>query len=185
MDDDVVRNILSPEKDVDCITDVALAGVFTGENTNGAPCTAVACMEILKHYGIDPKGKRAVIVGRSLVIGRPVAMMLLAEHATVTICHTRTENMSAICGAAEILVVCAGKAKALDKRYLSPGQVVIDVGVNEDENGALCGDVDFEDAKAVVEAITPVPGGVGAVTSAILAKHVVVAASKAAALECL
>ncbi|MDR2356193.1 MAG: bifunctional 5,10-methylene-tetrahydrofolate dehydrogenase/5,10-methylene-tetrahydrofolate cyclohydrolase [Clostridiales Family XIII bacterium] len=183
MNDDAVRNTLSPEKDPDGITDIALAGVFTGARTGFAPCTAVACTEILKHYGVDPKGKRAVVVGRSLVIGRPVAMMLLAAHATVTICHTRTENMPAICKDADILIVCAGRANAVDGRYLSEGQVIIDVGVNEDENGVLCGDVNLNEAVEIVGAITPVPGGVGAVTSSILAKHVVTAAKKAAEAE--
>jgi methylenetetrahydrofolate dehydrogenase (NADP+)/methenyltetrahydrofolate cyclohydrolase len=183
MDDDAVRNALSPEKDVDCITDIALAGVFTGSGADNAPCTAAACMEILKYYGVDPKGKRAVVVGRSLVIGRPVAMMLLAAHATVTICHTRTEDLPALCKSADILVVCAGRAKTVGAGYLSPGQVVVDVGVNEDENGAVRGDVDQGEAMDVVGAITPVPGGVGAVTSAILVKHVIDAAKAAAERE--
>jgi methylenetetrahydrofolate dehydrogenase (NADP+)/methenyltetrahydrofolate cyclohydrolase len=180
MDDDAVRNALSPEKDVDGITDTALAGVFTGAGAGCAPCTARACMEVLDYYGADPKGKRTVVIGRSLVIGRPVAMMLLARHATVTICHTRTEDLPAICREAEILIVCAGRAKAIDKHYLSRGQIVVDVGVSEGEDGALCGDVHFEEAESVVGAITPVPGGVGAVTTSVLAMHTVAAAKRAA-----
>jgi methylenetetrahydrofolate dehydrogenase (NADP+)/methenyltetrahydrofolate cyclohydrolase len=180
MDEDAVRNALSPEKDIDGITDFSLAGVFTGAGAGYAPCTARACMEILDYYGIDPKGKRAVVIGRSLVIGRPVAMMLLARHATVTICHTRTADMPAICRSAEILIVSAGRARTVGKDCLSPGQVLIDVGVNEDENGALCGDVDFKETEGLDLAITPVPGGVGSVTTSVLARHVIAAAREAA-----
>ncbi|MDR2296257.1 MAG: bifunctional 5,10-methylenetetrahydrofolate dehydrogenase/5,10-methenyltetrahydrofolate cyclohydrolase [Clostridiales Family XIII bacterium] len=180
MDDNAVRNAVSPEKDIDGITDAALARVFTGAGAGYAPCTAQACMEILDYYGIDPTGKRAVVIGRSLVVGRPVAMMLLARHATVTLCHTRTTRMPAICRDAELLIVSAGKAHAVGGDCLSPGQVVIDVGVNADASGALCGDVRFEDAEGIDLAITPVPGGVGAVTTAVLAKHVIAAAGEAA-----
>jgi methylenetetrahydrofolate dehydrogenase (NADP+)/methenyltetrahydrofolate cyclohydrolase len=180
MDEDAVRNAVSPEKDVDGITNLSLSGVFAGAGAGFAPCTAEACTEILDYYGVDLKGKHAVVVGRSLVIGRPVAMMLLARHATVTFCHTRTVNMPEICRRAEILVVSAGRAKSVGKECLSSGQIVIDVGINEDENGVLCGDVDFREAEGVVGAITPVPGGVGAVTTSVLAKHVITAAKKAA-----
>ena len=176
LNDDRVRNTLSPEKDVDGITDASLAGVFTGNGTGYPPCTAQACMEILDYYGVDPKGKRAVIVGRSLVVGKPVAIMLLARNATVTVCHTRTVDMPAVCREGEILIVSAGRAGIVDKTYLSPGQVVIDVGINVSADGSLCGDVNFADAGTIVGAVTPVPGGVGTVTTSVLAKHVVEAA---------
>ena len=178
LSDEAVRAKLKPEKDVDGITDGSLAGVFTGSGNGFAPCTAQACLEILDHYNIDCKGKRAVIIGRSLVVGKPVAMMLMAKHATVTICHTRTVDMPAIARNAEILIVAAGQMESLTEEYFSPGQIVIDVGINwNDEKGKLCGDVMFEDAEPIVAAITPVPGGVGTVTTSVLVSHVVDAAS--------
>jgi methylenetetrahydrofolate dehydrogenase (NADP+)/methenyltetrahydrofolate cyclohydrolase len=136
-------------------------------------------VKILDHYGVDLKGKRVVVVGRSLVVGRPVAMMLLGKNATVTMCHSGTRNMPALCREADVLVVAVGKARMIDKDYLSPGQVVIDVGINEDEGGALCGDVNFADAEKIVDSVTPVPGGVGSVTTTMLAEHVVEAAKRA------
>lgn len=178
LNDDRIRNALAPEKDVDGITDGSLAGVFTGNGVGFPPCTPQACMEVLAYYGIDPKGKRAVVIGRSLVVGKPAAMMLLSRHATVTVCHTRTADMPAVCREAEILIVSAGRAGIVDKSYLSPGQVVIDVGINVNEDGSMCGDVKFEDAQAIVGAITPVPGGVGTVTTSVLVKHVVEAAKR-------
>lgn len=178
LDEEAVRQALKPEKDVDGITDGSLAGVFTGSNTGFAPCTAQACMEILDFYGVALKGKRAVVIGRSLVVGKPVAMMLMGKHATVTVCHTRTVDMPSVAKNAEVLIVAAGKAGAVDKNYLSPGQVVIDVGINVNEEGKLCGDVNFEDAEPVVAAITPVPGGVGTVTTSVLVSHVVEAAKR-------
>ena len=178
LSDDAVRALLKPEKDIDGITDGSLAGVFTGSNQGYAPCTAQACIEILDHFGIDCKGKRAVVIGRSLVVGKPVAMMLMQKHATVTICHTRTVDMPAVARNAEILIVAAGQMEGLTKEYFSPGQVVIDVGINwNEEKGKLCGDVLFEDAEPIVAAITPVPGGVGTVTTSVLVSHVVDAAS--------
>ncbi|MEL7602611.1 MAG: bifunctional 5,10-methylenetetrahydrofolate dehydrogenase/5,10-methenyltetrahydrofolate cyclohydrolase [Bacillota bacterium] len=178
LNDDRVRNALAPEKDVDGITDGSLAGVFTGNGVGFPPCTPQACMEVLAYNGIDPKGKRAVVIGRSLVVGKPAAMMLLSRHATVTICHTRTADMPAVCREGEILIVSAGRAGIVDKSYLSPGQVVIDVGINVNEDGSMCGDVKFEDAEAIVGAVTPVPGGVGTVTTSVLVKHVVEAAKR-------
>jgi methylenetetrahydrofolate dehydrogenase (NADP+)/methenyltetrahydrofolate cyclohydrolase len=180
IDDEAVRNSLLPDKDVDGITDTSIAGVFTGGyNAGFSPCTPQACMKILEHYDIDLKGKRAVVVGRSLVVGRPAAMMLLSKNATVTVCHSETRNMPALCREADVLIVAAGKARMIGKDYLSPGQVVIDVGINEDGNGAFCGDVNFADAEKIVEAVTPVPGGVGSVTTTVLAWHVVEAAQRA------
>lgn len=178
MDDNVIRNALLPCKDMDGITDGSLAGVFAGINSGYPPCTPQACMEILNHYNIDLKGKNVVVVGRSLVVGKPVAMMLLGKNATVTICHTKTTDMPAVCRAADILIVAAGKAKVVDASYLSPGQTIIDVGINVNEEGKLCGDVDLQQAEPIVNAITPVPGGVGTVTTSVLVKHVVEAAEK-------
>jgi len=180
MDGDRVRNTLSPEKDIDGITDLSLAGVFAGTNTGYAPCTAQACMEIIDYYGIDPNGKNAVVVGRSLVVGKPAAMMLIGKNATVTVCHTRTVDMPAVCREGEILIISTGRPKIVDKRYLAPGQTVIDVGINILEDGSMCGDVDFDAAEGIVGAVTPVPGGVGTVTTSVLVKHVVQAAKKVA-----
>lgn len=179
LDEEAVRRALKPEKDVDGITDGSLAGVFTGSNTGFAPCTAQACMEILDYYGVELKGKRAVVIGRSLVVGKPVAIMLMGRHATVTVCHTRTIDMPSVTRNAEILIVAAGKAGAVDRSYLSSGQTVIDVGINVNEEGKLCGDVRFEEAEPLVSAITPVPGGVGTVTTSVLVSHVVEAAKRA------
>ncbi|HHT16280.1 MAG TPA: bifunctional 5,10-methylenetetrahydrofolate dehydrogenase/5,10-methenyltetrahydrofolate cyclohydrolase [Papillibacter sp.] len=178
LDEEAVRQALKPEKDVDGITDGSLAGVFTGSGSGFPPCTAQACMEILDHYKIDCKGKRAVVIGRSLVVGKPAAIMLMGKNATVTVCHTKTVDMPAVARQAEILIVAAGKANAITKEYLAPGQVVIDVGINVNEEGKLCGDVKFDDAEPIVGAITPVPGGVGTVTTSVLVSHVVEAAKK-------
>ena len=170
--------LLSPEKDVDCMTAGSLATVFTGKGAGYPPCTAQACIELLDHYEIPLQGKRVTVIGRSLVIGKPVSMMLQARNATVTMCHTKTVDMAQICRNAEILVVAAGKAGVVDRSFASPGQIVVDVGINVNAEGKLCGDVMFEDVEPIVEAITPVPGGVGSVTTAVLAKHVIQAAEK-------
>jgi len=183
LNDERVRAALAPEKDVDGITDGSLAGVFAGTNTGFPPCTPAACMEILKYYKVPLKGRKAVVVGRSLVVGKPVAMMLLSQHATVTVCHTRTADMPAVCREAEVLVVAAGKPKVVDETYLSEGQIVIDVGINMGDDGKLCGDVNFDAAEPIVAAITPVPGGVGTVTTSVLAAHVVTAACRAAGVD--
>lgn len=177
-DDGLVRNALCCEKDVDGITDDSLAGVFAGSGKGFPPCTAAACMEILEHFGVELKGRKAVVIGRSLVIGKPVAMMLLEKNATVTVCHTRTVDMPSICREAEVLVAAAGRAGIVGEDYLNPGQTVVDVGINVDADGGLCGDVDFAAAENIVEAITPVPGGVGTVTTSVLIKHVLEAAEK-------
>jgi methylenetetrahydrofolate dehydrogenase (NADP+)/methenyltetrahydrofolate cyclohydrolase len=180
IDEDLVCNTLAPAKDIDGITDLSLAGVFAGKDTGFAPCTPSACMEILTHYGIDAKGKRAVVVGRSLVAGKPAAQMLLDRHATVTIAHSRTVDLPAVVREADIVIACVGRAQMIDRGYLRAGQVVIDVGINVADDGSLLGDVDFEAAVSVVQAVTPVPGGVGTVTTSVLVKHVVEAAKKAA-----
>ena len=178
IDEEAVRQALSPEKDVDGITDISMAGVFTGSERGFAPCTAQSCMEILKFYGIDPKGKKAAVLGRSLVIGRPVAMMLMAANATVTVCHTRTENIAEEAQKADIVIAAVGRAKICGADHFRQGQVVLDVGMNATDEGKMCGDVDFDSAELVVDAITPVPGGVGSVTTSVLLRHVVEAAEK-------
>ena len=178
MDRHLVENALDPAKDVDCMTDASLLGVFTGKQTGLPPCTPQACMEILDHYGIDCTGKRAVVIGRSLVVGKPAAMMLLGRNATVTICHTKTENLEERAREADILLVCAGRAKMIDEKYLHQGQVVLDVGINVNEEGKLCGDLDMEAAEKAGALYTPVPGGVGSVTTSVLAAHVVEAAMR-------
>lgn len=177
MDNETVRNALSPEKDIDGITDGSLTGIFTGSGRGFTPCTAQACIEILDHYGIDCKGKRAVVIGRSLVVGKPVSMLLMTKNATVTVCHTKTVNMPSVTRNAEIIIAAAGKAKTIGAQYLSENQTVIDVGINFSD-GVMCGDVDFEAALNVVSAITPVPGGVGTVTTSVLVSHVVEAAKR-------
>lgn len=176
LDEDAVVAAMSPEKDVDGITDGSMAGVFMGTKQGFPPCTAQACMEILDHYGIDCTGKKAVVIGRSLVVGKPAAMMLLGKNATVTVCHTRTLDMPSVVKAADIVIVAAGRPGVVDGSYLSEGQIVIDVGINVDEDGKLCGDVLYEEAETIVEMITPVPGGVGSVTTSVLVGHVVEAA---------
>lgn len=180
MDENIVRNTLAPEKDIDGITDGSLAGVFGGTDTGFAPCTAQACMEILDYVGYSLKGKRVTVIGRSLVVGKPVAMMLMGKHATVTVCHTRTVDMASVAREAEVLIVAAGRAGIVDKDFFSPGQVVIDVGINVDADGKLCGDADFAAAEPIVGAITPVPGGVGTVTTSVLVDHVITAAQRKA-----
>lgn len=170
--------LLAPEKDVDCMTAGSLATVFAGKGEGFPPCTAEACMELLDYYNIPLEGKRVTVIGRSLVIGKPVSMMLQNRNATVTMCHTKTVNMAEECRKAEILVVAAGKAGVVDAGFAAPGQIVVDVGINVNAEGKLCGDVAFDAVEPVVEAITPVPGGVGSVTTAVLAKHVVEAAEK-------
>ena len=179
IDDEKIRAALLPEKDVDGITDGSLAGVFAGTKRGFPPCTAAACIEILDHYGIDPLGKKAVVIGRSLVIGKPVAMMLLQKNATVTICHTKTKNMPEVTRQADILIVAAGRAGVVGAEYVSAGQTVLDVGINFTTEGKMVGDVDFEAVEPAVEAITPVPGGVGTVTTSVLMAHVVEAARRA------
>ena len=160
------------------ITDGSLAGVFTNTAVGYPPCTAQACLEILKFYNIPLSGKRAVVVGRSLVVGKPAAMMLDRENATVTLCNSRTQNLPDVCREADVVVVAMGKMGFIGAEHLRTGQVVVDVGIHVNEEGKLCGDVRFGEAEPVVEAITPVPGGVGTVTTSVLVSHVVEAAEK-------
>jgi len=175
IDEDVVRNALAAEKDIDGIGDSSLIGVFAGVEKGFAPCTASACLEILDFYGYGLQGKKVVVIGRSLVIGKPVAMMLMSRQATITICHSGTQDIPSICRTADIIVAAAGKAGLVGKECFSSGQVVLDVGINF-KDGKLCGDVDFVAAETIVEAITPVPGGVGTVTTSVMVGNVIAAA---------
>ena len=174
---------LAAAKDVDCMTDLSNAGVYEGKALGFPPCTAQACIEIFDHYRIELTGKNVAVIGRSLVIGRPAAMMLMARHATVTICHTRTRDVAAITRRADIIVSSAGVLGSLTADFVSPGQTVVDVSINwdpkrKDGKGGIAGDAVFEEVEPIVGAITPVPGGVGAVTTAVLLEHVVTAAER-------
>ncbi|MBR2728540.1 MAG: bifunctional 5,10-methylenetetrahydrofolate dehydrogenase/5,10-methenyltetrahydrofolate cyclohydrolase [Lachnospiraceae bacterium] len=180
LDNERARQMLNPAKDVDGCTDLSLAGVFTNTKTGFPPCTAQAAMEILHHFGVGISGKKAAVIGRSLVIGRPVAMMLMHENATVVNCHTRTIDVPSITREADILIAASGQLHSVTREYTNPDQVVIDVGINwDEEKGGISGDVAFDDVEPYVRAITPVPGGVGSVTSTVLVSHVVEAAKKA------
>ncbi|WP_077609470.1 bifunctional 5,10-methylenetetrahydrofolate dehydrogenase/5,10-methenyltetrahydrofolate cyclohydrolase [Clostridium sp. Marseille-P2415] len=173
-----IEHMIDPGKDLDGISPENIARVFAGGEDGFAPCTAEAVVEVLKANDIPMTGKRVTVVGRSLVVGRPLSMLLLKENATVTICHTRTEELKKVCRSAEILIAAAGRAKMIDASYVGEDAVVIDVGINVDEDGKLCGDVDFESLEGTASMATPVPGGVGTVTTAVLAKHLVQAAGK-------
>lgn len=177
IDGEKARNLIAAAKDVDGCTDLSLAGVFTNNGLGFAPCTAEAAVQILKHYNIPISGRKVTVIGRSLVIGRPVSMLLMHENATVTICHTRTVDVPSVARDADIIIAASGQMESIDEKFLREGQVVIDVGIGWNEaKQKLCGDVLFEAAEPVVSAITPVPGGVGSVTTGILVKHVVTAA---------
>lgn len=179
IDGEKARKMLDPEKDVDGCTDGSLAGVFTNTRIGFAPCTAEAAMAILQFYGIDPKGKRAAVIGRSLVIGRPVSMLLMHANATVTTCHTGTVDVPSVTREADIVIAASGQPESIGAQYLRAGQTVIDVGISWNEaKGKLCGDVLYEEADGLVDAITPVPGGVGSVTTSILMRHVIEAAGR-------
>ena len=179
LDTERARQMLNPAKDVDGCTDLSLAGVFTNTKTGFPPCTAQAAMEILHHFDITVSGKKAAVIGRSLVIGRPVGMMLMHENATVVNCHTRTVDVPSITREADILIAAAGRLHSVTRDFTNPDQVVIDVGINwDEEKGGISGDVAFEDVEPHVQAITPVPGGVGSVTSSVLIGHVIEAAKR-------
>lgn len=172
---------LDPAKDVDCVTMASLAGVFSGRPVGFAPCTAEAVMRVLGHHQVPLDGANVTVVGRSLVVGRPVSVLLQAKNATVTMCHSHTRDLAASCRAADVVVVAAGRPGLLGKEAVRAGQVVIDVGTNwDDEAGRLTGDVAFDEVAPLVSAITPVPRGVGSVTTAVLADHVVTAAERSA-----
>jgi len=179
LDEEAACAALKPAKDIDGITEGSLAGVFMASGKGYAPCTAQACMEILDYYNVDCKGKRAVVIGRSLVVGKPAAIMLMGKNATVTVCHTKTVDVASVARNAEILIVAAGQMESLTKDYFSPGQVVVDVGMHwNNDKGKNVGDVKFDEAEPIVAAITPVPGGVGTVTTSVMVSNVVDAAKK-------
>lgn len=181
IDERAVCEVLAPEKDVDCITNSSLCTVFVGKGEGFPPCTAQSCIEILDYYGVELTGKRVAVIGRSMVIGKPVSVMLQGRNATVTMCHTKTKDMPKVCREADLLVVAAGHANTVNWTYVHPNQVVIDVGINVDDTGKLCGDVDYDNVLPHVKSITPVPGGVGSVTTAVLCKHVIEAAERLSA----
>jgi len=177
LDERKIRTLIPVEKDVDCLSLGGAAKVFTDDPTGFPPCTPTACMDMIHHYDIPIKGKKCVVVGRSLVVGKPLAMLLLREHGTVTICHSRTENLPEVCQEAEILIAAVGRAKMINADYVKAGQIVIDVGINADPDnpGKYCGDVDYAQVEPIVERISPVPAGVGSVTTSVLCKQTIMA----------
>lgn len=178
-----IEKMIDPSKDLDGISPSNIAKVFAGDSTGFAPCTAEAVIEVLKSNDIPIAGKRVTIVGRSMVVGRPLSMLMLKEDATVTICHTKTKELESTCRGGEILVAAAGRANMVDSRYVGRDAVVIDVGINVNQEGKLCGDVDFDSISGTASKATPVPGGVGTVTTAVLAKHLLYAALRSAGLD--
>ena len=173
LSDEHIRRTIEPGKDVDFMDIRNMENVLAGVPDSAAPCTAEAVMALIRHYNIETKGKKVTVVGRSLVIGKPAALLLTTANATVTVCHTKTVNIEEECRNADIIVACCGVAKMITEKFVKPGQIVIDVGMNVDEEGRLCGDVDYEKVSEIADAVTPVPGGVGSITTAILLKHVV------------
>ena len=176
LDEKLIEEKIESVKDLDGISPINLAKVFAGDSTGYGPCTAEAVIEMLDFAGVDLTGKKATVIGRSLVIGKPVAMMLMKKNATITVCHTRTKDMPGTCKEAEVLIAAAGVAKMVDESYVKDGAVVIDVGINVDEEGNLCGDCDFDSVSTKASICSPVPGGVGSVTTSVLAKHLLKAA---------
>lgn len=170
---DALKKLISPLKDIDCIGPVGSAHVFDRSLQGFLPCAAEAVVEMLDYYQIPMRGARTVVLGRSLVVGRAAALLMLDRDSTVTVCHTKTKNIQAISAEADILISAIGSAKKIDAGWIKPGAVVIDVGINDDGKGGICGDVDFDVAAEIVSAITPVPGGVGSVTSTLLVRNVV------------
>lgn len=168
-----IRFIINPEKDIDCLNPINAAKILEGDKSGFPPCTARAAMEILKFYNIDINGKEATVIGRSMVVGKPLSMMLLKENSTVTICHSKTENLPQVAKRADILIAAIGKSKMITKDYIKENSTVIDVGINADDEGNITGDVNTEDCIEKAAFITPVPAGVGSVTTAVLADHVV------------
>lgn len=173
INEDEIKYLLSPEKDIDCFNPINIAKLLAGDSSGFPPCTAKATMEILKFYNIGLQGKEAVVIGRSMVVGKPLSMLLLKENSTVTICHSKTENLSEVTKRADLLVAAIGKAHMITKDYIKENATVIDVGINADDQGKIRGDVDTEDCLEKAGFITPVPAGVGSVTTAVLADHVV------------
>ena len=174
IDEEVIKNVISPEKDVDCFSPMNTAKLMEGDKTGFPPCTPTAVVEILKHYNVPLKGANVVVLGRSMVVGKPVSMLLLGENATVTICHSKTQDLAKVCSQADVLVAGVGRARMVTSDYIKEGAVVIDVGINaKPEGGGICGDVDTDTVVEKASMITPVPAGVGSVTTSVLAKHVI------------
>lgn len=176
LDENPLKQMIDSYKDVDAMSPINLAKVFSGDETGYAPCTAEAVIDMLDYYNIELEGKNVTIIGRSMVVGKPLAMLLVKRNATVTICHTRTKNIHEVCKKADILIAAAGKARMVTGEMIGKDSIVVDVGINVDDTGKLCGDVDFDNAEDKASYISPVPGGVGGVTASILAKHVIRAA---------
>lgn len=177
INEEAVLMAISPDKDVDGFHPMNMGALLVGKE-GFLPCTPYGIMEILAEYGIDPKGKQCVVVGRSNIVGKPMALLLLQKHGTVTICHSRTTNLAEVCQSADILVAAVGKVNLVTADMVKPGAVVIDVAMNRNEAGKLCGDVDYAAVREVASAITPVPGGVGPMTRAMLMKNTLLAAQK-------
>ncbi len=177
IDEEAVLMSISPEKDVDGFHPMNMGSLLVGKE-GFLPCTPYGIMEILAEYGIDPKGKQCVVVGRSNIVGKPMALLLLQKHGTVTVCHSRTQDLAQVCRTADILVAAVGKVNLITADMVKPGAVVIDVAMNRNEAGKLCGDVAFADVKEIASAITPVPGGVGPMTRAMLMKNTLLASRK-------
>lgn len=178
IDDEAVRRALCPEKDVDGVSDLSLAAICTGSGAGYPPCAAEACIELMRHYGIALRGKHAVVIGRSLVVGKPAALMLLGEDATVTVCHSKTQELQRLCRGADIIISAAGSAGLIGADFVRPGQTVLDAGVSVGAGGELLGDAVFDEVEPVVAALSLPTGGVGPLTTAVLARHVVDAAAK-------
>ena len=174
LNEEAIKYVISPEKDVDCFSPINSAKIMEGDKSGFPPCTPTAVVEILKHYNVPLNGANVVVLGRSMVVGKPAAMLLLAENATVTICHSRTKDLPKVCAEADVLVASVGRARMVKADYVKEGAVVIDVGINaKPEGGGICGDVDTDDVVGKASMVTPVPAGVGSVTTSILAKHVI------------
>ena len=186
-DEEAVCNTIDYRKDIDGVSRKSMAGVYSGSEGYFSPCTAQACIEMLDYYDIPLKGKRVCVAGRSLVIGRPVALMCMNRDATVTVLHSRTrsEDFNKACRNAEIIIAAVGRPKLLGSHQLGENQIILDVGTNVDEDGSLCGDVDFAAAEKAAAGVTPVPGGIGRITTAVLMKHVVAAAEKLGSRSCI
>jgi methylenetetrahydrofolate dehydrogenase (NADP+)/methenyltetrahydrofolate cyclohydrolase len=176
LDEGALNNLIRPEKDIDCMSPVNMVKVFSGDESGFAPCTPEAVMEVLDHFRIPVQGKRVVVLGRSMVVGKPLSMLLLKRNATVTICHTKTQKLEEVCKSAEILISAAGRAKVVTEKHVGEGAVVVDVGINAGADGKICGDVDFDRVKGLASYITPVPGGVGTITTYMLFRHLLRAA---------
>jgi len=177
LDEERIKYMINPQKDIDCMNPQNMVKIFEGSLEGFLPCTPSAVMEILKYYKVNLNGINAAVLGRSMVVGKPLSMMLLNENATVTICHSRTKNLEETVLNADLVVAAIGKAKFVNKDFIKSGTIVIDVGINLDENGKMCGDVDYDEVSELADMITPVPGGVGSVTTSILLKNVIKAAN--------